>query len=29
MKKFFKYFLTVAICVFFVSCYEVNEEIER
>ncbi|OQP50756.1 hypothetical protein A4H97_02655 [Niastella yeongjuensis] len=28
MKKFFKYFLTVAICVFFVSCYEVNEEIE-
>jgi hypothetical protein len=28
MKKFFKYILTVAICVFFVSCYEVNEEIE-
>jgi hypothetical protein len=28
MKKFFKYVLTVAICVFFVSCYEVNEEIE-
>jgi hypothetical protein len=27
-KKFFKYVLTVAICVFFVSCYEVNEEIE-
>lgn len=27
-NKFFKYVLTVAICVFFVSCYEVNEEIE-
>lgn len=27
-KKFFKYVLTVAICIFFVSCYEVNEEIE-
>jgi hypothetical protein len=28
MKKFFKYALTVAISIFFVSCYEVNEEIE-
>jgi hypothetical protein len=27
-KKFFKYVLTVAISIFFVSCYEVNEEIE-
>lgn len=26
--KYFKYVLTVALCVFFVSCYEVNEEIE-
>jgi hypothetical protein len=28
MKKYFKYALTVAISIFFVSCYEVNEEIE-
>jgi hypothetical protein len=28
MKKYFKYVLTVAISIFFVSCYEVNEEIE-
>ena len=28
MKKYFKYVLTVALAVFFVSCYEVNEEIE-
>src|SRR5438067_8024231 len=27
-NKFFKYVLTIAICVFFVSCYEVNEEIQ-
>jgi hypothetical protein len=27
-KKFFKYVLTVALSIFFVSCYEVNEEIE-
>jgi len=28
MKKYFKYVLAVALSVFFVSCYEVNEEIE-
>ncbi|WP_205508494.1 hypothetical protein [Longitalea arenae] len=28
MKKYFKYVLTVAISIFFISCYEVNEEIE-
>ncbi|THU41596.1 hypothetical protein FAM09_05725 [Niastella caeni] len=28
MKKYFKYVLTVALSIFFVSCYEVNEEIE-
>ena len=28
MKKYFKYVLTVAISIFFVSCYEVNEDIE-
>ncbi|MCS3801810.1 hypothetical protein [Niastella sp. OAS944] len=28
MKKYFKYALTVAISIFFVSCYEVNEDIE-
>jgi len=28
MKKYFKYVLAVAISIFFVSCYEVNEEIE-
>jgi hypothetical protein len=28
MKKYFKYVLTVAISIFFVSCYEVNENIE-
>ena len=27
MKKYFKYVLAVAISIFFVSCYEVNEEI--
>ena len=27
-QKYFKYVLTVAISIFFVSCYEVNEEIE-
>src|SRR5687768_18529619 len=27
MKKYFKYFLTVAFSIFLVSCYEVNEEI--
>src|SRR5688572_25523835 len=28
MKKYFKYVLAVAFSIFFVSCYEVNEEIE-
>jgi len=28
MKKYFKYVLAVAISIFFVSCYEVNEEID-
>ena len=28
MKKYFKYVLAVALSLFFVSCYEVNEEIE-
>ena len=28
MKKYFKYVLTVALSIFLVSCYEVNEEIE-
>ena len=28
MNKYFKYVLTVALTVFFVGCYEVNEEIE-
>lgn len=28
MKKYFKYVLAVALSIFFVSCYEVNEEIE-
>lgn len=27
-QKYFKYVLTVALSIFFVSCYEVNEEIE-
>jgi hypothetical protein len=28
MKNYFKYLLTVALTIFFVGCYEVNEEIE-